>query len=68
MHNYNARNKDKLRPAIDHHAYIDRDFKLVGVHVRNYICDNINIATSFASFKRILKKCIISGKNMFDLI
>ena len=56
VHNYNTRNKDKLRPAIAKHVYKDRDFRLVGVHVWNYICDNINIDTPFASFKSILKK------------
>ena len=65
VHNYNTRNKDKLRPAIAKHAYRDRYFRLDGVHVRNYICDNINIATSFASFKRILKILIISERNIF---
>ena len=56
VHNYNTRNKDKLRPAIVKHVYRDRYFRFVGVHVWNYICDNINIGTSFASFKRIHKK------------
>ena len=56
MHNYNTRNKDTLRPAIAKHVYRDRDFRLVGVHVWNYICDNVNIDTPFASFKRIHKK------------
>ena len=60
MHNYNTRNKDKLRPDIAKHVY--RDFRLVGVHVLNYICDNINIDTPFDLFKRILKKCILFEK------
>ena len=68
VHNYNTQNKDKLRPAIAKPAYRDKDFRLVGVHVWNYICDNINIDTPFASFKRILKKFIISEKFMFYLI
>ena len=46
VHNYNTRNKDKLRPAIAKHLYRDRDFRLAGVHVWNYICDNINIDTT----------------------
>ena len=29
MHNYNTRNKDKLRPVIAKHAYRDIDFRLV---------------------------------------
>ena len=36
-----------------------RDVRLVGVHVWNYICDNINIDTPFASFKRIQKKLFL---------
>ena len=59
VHKYNTRNKDKLSSAIAKH--VCRDFGLVGVHVWNYICDNINIDTPFASFKRILK-------NVFYLI
>ena len=55
VHNYNTRNKDKPRLAIAKHAYRDRDFRLVGVHVWNDICNNIKIATSFSSFKKILK-------------
>ena len=60
--------KDKLRPAIANHVYRDREFRLVGVHVWNYISDNINIDTPFASFKRILNKFIISEKCMFYFI
>ena len=40
VHNYNTRNKDKLRPTVAKHAYRDRDFRLVGVHVWNYIAAN----------------------------
>ena len=68
MHNYNTRNKDKLRPAIAKHLYRDRDFRLVGVHVWNYICDNIDIDTPFASFKRISIFFIISDNFWFYLI
>ena len=67
MHNYNTRNKDKICPAIAKHAYRDKDFRLVGVHVLNYICDNINIATSFASFKTYLSsssQCGTLGHNV----
>ena len=50
VHNYNTRNKDKLRPVIAKHLYRDRDFRLVGVHVWNYICDNIIYSVSFVVF------------------
>ena len=49
VQNYNTRNKDKLRPTVAKHAYRDRDFRLVGVHVWNYITAN------FSTFKKALK-------------
>ena len=55
MHNYNTRNKDKLRPTIAKHAYTDRYFRLVGVHVWNYIAANLKINTYFSTFKKALK-------------
>ena len=64
MHNYNTRNKDKLRPTVAKHAYRDRDFRLVGVHVWNYIAANLKIDTSFPHLKRH-KKIVF---NNFDLI
>ena len=68
VHNYNTRNRDKRRPAIAKHAYRDRDFRLVGVNVLNYICDNINSATSFALFKRILNNFILSEKLFYMIL
>ena len=52
VHNYNTRNKDMLRPSVAKHAYRDRDFRLDGVHVWNYIAANLKIDTSFSIFKR----------------
>ena len=48
VHNYNTRNKDNIRHTVAKHAYRDRDFRLVGVHVWNYM----KIYTSFSTFKR----------------
>ena len=55
MHNYNTQNKDKPRPTVAKHAYGDRDFRLVGVHVRNYIAANLKMDTTFSTFKKALK-------------
>ena len=67
MHNYKTRNNDKLRTSFAKHAY--RDFRLVGVQVWNYVCDNIEIATSFSLFKKILKNVFYQKKNvLFDMI
>ena len=67
VHNYNTRNKDKLRPTVAKHAYRDRDFRLVGVHVWNYIAANLKIDTSFSTFKKALKKFIQSENFWFNL-
>ena len=63
VHNYNTRNKDKLRPTVAKHAY----FRLVGVHVWNYIAANLKIDTSFSTFKKALKKFIQSENFWFNL-
>ena len=67
VHNYNTRNSNKLRPAIARHAYRDKDFRFISVHVWNYICDNVNINVSFPSFKKSLKCFIMSEKFSFEL-
>ena len=67
MHNYNTRNKDKLRPTFAKHAYRDRDFRLVGVHVWNYIAANLKIGTSFFTFKKALKIVFQSEIFWFNL-
>ena len=66
MHNYNTRNKDKLRPTVAKHAYRDQDFRLVGVHVWNYIAANLKIDTYFSTFKKALTN--LFNQNFFSLI
>ena len=67
VHNYNTQYSNKLRPALARHAYRDKDFRFISVHVWNYICDNVNINVSFPSFKRYLKCFILSEKFSFEL-
>ena len=67
IHNYNTRNSNKLRPALARHAYRDKDFRFISVHVWNYICDNVRIDVSFPSFKKSLKCFILSEKFSFKL-
>ena len=40
VHEYNTRNRNKLRPAIANHVYRDKDFRFISVHVWNYISEN----------------------------
>ena len=67
VHNYNTRNSNKLRPALARHAYRDKDFRFISVHVWNYICDNVSINVSFPSFKKSVKCFILSEKFSFKL-
>ena len=43
VHNYNTRNKHKLRAARCLHQYVYSTFCFVGIKIWNYITDNINI-------------------------
>ena len=66
-HSYNTRNKNKLCPAIAKHAYRDKDFRFISVHIWNYICDNISIDVSFSLFnKQSLKHLLLSERFKFQ--
>ena len=67
VHEYNTRNRNKLRPAIAKHVYRDKDFRFVSVHVWNYISKNISIDVSFPSFKKSLKLFIFSEDFNFKI-
>ena len=67
VHEYNTRNRNKLRPAIAKHVYRDKDFRFISVHVWNYISENISIYVSFPSFKKTLKLFILSEDFNFKI-
>ena len=67
VHEYNTRNRNKLRPGIAKHVYRDKDFRFVSVHVWNYISENISIDVSFPSFKKSLKLFILSEDINFKI-
>ena len=67
VHNYNTRNKDKLLHTVAKHAYRDRDFRLVGVYVWNYIAANLKNDTYFSTFKKALNFFIRSENFWFNL-
>ena len=60
VHNYNTRNKHKLRAARGIHQYVYSTFRFVGIKVWNYITDHINTQVSLPKFKKILKTHIQS--------
>ena len=67
VHEYNTRNRNKLRPAIAKHVYRDKDFRFISVHVWNYISENISIDVSFPTFKKSLKLFILSEDFNFKI-
>ena len=52
IHNYNTRNKNKLRSAIGRHKFIYKNFRYISVHIWNNINDKID--TSPLTFKKQL--------------
>ena len=60
VHNYNTRNKHKLRVARGIHQYVYSTFRFVGIQVWNYITDHINTQVTLPKFKKILKTHIQS--------
>ena len=55
VHEYDTRNRNKLRHAIAKHVYRDNDFRFISVHVWNDISENISIDVSFPTFKKSRK-------------
>ena len=55
VHEYNTRNRNKLRPAIAKHVYRDKDLRFISAQVWNYISENISIDVSLPTFKKIAK-------------
>ena len=55
IHNYNTRNKNKLRSAIGRHKFIYKNFRYISVHIWNNITDKIDTDTSLLTFKKQLK-------------
>ena len=67
VHTYYTRHRNKLQPALAKHAYRDKDFRFITVHVWNYVCDNIIIVVSFLSFKKSLQLFLSSEHLQFKL-
>ena len=51
IHDYNTRNKHKLRAAYGKHCFMYNNFRLVGTQIWNYIIDHLDIKVSLLKFK-----------------
>ena len=62
IHNYNTRNKNKLRSAIGRHKFIYKNFRYISVHIWNNITDKIDTDTSLLTFKKQLKVLLFTDE------
>ena len=62
IHNYNTRNKIKLRSAIGRHKFIYKNFRYISVHIWNNITDKIDTGTSLLTFKKQLKVLLFTDE------
>ena len=62
IHNYNTRNKNKLRSAIERHKFNYKKFRYISVHIWNNITDKINTDTSLFTFKKQLKLLLFTDE------
>ena len=55
IHNYNTRNKNKLRSAIGRHTFIYKNCCHISVHIWNNINDKIDTDTSLLTSKKTIE-------------
>ena len=67
IHDYNTRNKHKLRAAYGKHRFMYNNFCFVGTQIWNYIIDHLDIKVSLAKFKKIFKTHIHANNYNFQL-
>ena len=67
IHDYNTRNKHKLRAAYVKHRLMYNNFRFVGTHIWNYIIDHLDIKVSLPKLKKIFKTHIQSNNYNFQL-
>ena len=52
IHKYNTKNKDKMRSAYGQHEFMYSNFRLVGIHIWNYILDHLDVNVTLPKFKK----------------
>ena len=65
IHNYNTRNKNKLRSAIGRHKFIYTNFCYISVHIWNTITDKIDTDTSLLTFKKTIENTNLHRCNYY---
>ena len=53
IHKYNTRNKYKMRSAYGKHEFMYSNFRVVGIHIWNYILDHLDVNVTLPIFKYI---------------
>ena len=65
IHNYNTRNKNKLRSGIGRHKFIDKNFRYISIHIWNNITDKIDTDTSLLTFKKTIESTTFHRSNYY---
>ena len=67
IHDYNTRNKHKLRAAYGKHCFMYNNFRFVGTQIWNYTIDHLDIKVSLPKLKKLFKAHIQSNNYNFQL-
>ena len=67
IHQYNTRNRDKMRSAYGKHEFMYSNFRFVGIHIWNYILDHLDINVTLPKFKKTFKTHILADNFTYHI-
>ena len=68
IHKYNTRNKDKMRSAYGKHEFMYSNFRFVGIHIWDYIFDQLDVNVTPPIFKKKTFKTHILADNFTYIV
>ena len=68
IHNYNTRNRDKLRRLTWKHEIMKQSIRLKGVTIWNNVKSSMVVETSYNSYKSNLRKIIPSHEDITKIL
>ena len=68
IHNYNTRNRDKLRRPTWKHEIMKQSIRLKGVTIWNNVKSSMVVETSYNSYKSNLRKIILSHEDITKIL
>ena len=68
IHNFNTRNRDKLRRPTWKHEIMKQSIRLKGVTIWNNVKSSMVVETSYNSYKSNLRKIILSHEDITKIL